>query len=66
MKRPAPLSFLLLFLALAVGPLAAQDWRGRARLDGWVKDPKGQPIADAKVEFRRESGGGPAATKTNK
>jgi tetratricopeptide (TPR) repeat protein len=66
MKRPALLPSLLLFLAVAIGPLAAQDWRGRARLDGWVKDPKGQPIADAKVEFRRESGAGPAATRTNK
>ena len=57
-------------LALAVaGVLApalfAQDWRGRARVDGWIKDSSGQPIADAKVEFRKESGGGPS-TKTNK
>ena len=59
---------LLLFAATAfllTGTLGAQDWRGRARVDGWVKDPNGQPVADAKVQLSRESGGGPTA-KTNK
>jgi tetratricopeptide (TPR) repeat protein len=46
-------------------PVAAQDWRGKGRLDGWVKDPSGNAIADAKVEIKRESGGG-TSTKTNK
>jgi len=59
-------SLLALAAALALAPaLLAQDWRGRARVDGWIKDPNGQPIADAKVEFKKESGGGPS-TKTNK
>jgi tetratricopeptide (TPR) repeat protein len=58
------LSAFLAASALASGALA-QDWRGRARVDGWIKDPSGQPIADAKVEFKKESGGGPS-TKTNK
>jgi tetratricopeptide (TPR) repeat protein len=59
-------SLLALAAALALAPaLLAQDWRGRARVDGWIKDPSGQPIADAKVELKKESGGGPS-TKTNK
>ncbi len=37
--------------------------RGAPR--GYVKDADGQPIADAKVELTRESGGGPS-TKTDK
>jgi tetratricopeptide (TPR) repeat protein len=44
--------------------LAAQDWRGRARVDGWVRDAGGQPIPDAKIQLTRESGGGPTS-KTN-
>jgi tetratricopeptide (TPR) repeat protein len=58
----------VMFLVLAAsmsGILWAQDWRGRARVDGWVKDKSGQPIADATVEFSREKGG-KASTKTNK
>lgn len=45
--------------------LAAQDWRGKARVDGWVKDTDGQPIEGAKVQLTREAGGTTAA-KTNK
>jgi tetratricopeptide (TPR) repeat protein len=59
------LLFLLVASALAL-PVSGQDWRGRARLDGWVKDAKGQPIADAKVELKKESGAGPSAVRTNK
>lgn len=45
--------------------LAAQDWRGKARVDGRVKDTNGQPIEGAKVQLTREAGGTTAA-KTNK
>lgn len=52
---------LVLFSAV----LAAQDWRGKARVDGWVKDTDGQPIEGAKVQLTREAGGS-TAVKTNK
>jgi tetratricopeptide (TPR) repeat protein len=54
----------LLLLLFAV-PALAQDWRGKGRVDGWVKDSNGKPIADAKVELSREAGGS-TSTKTNK
>jgi tetratricopeptide (TPR) repeat protein len=54
----------LLLLLFAV-PAVAQDWRGKGRVDGWVKDSNGKPIADAKVELSREAGGS-TSTKTNK
>jgi Tfp pilus assembly protein PilF len=58
------LSFLGAAL-LSAATLSGQDWRGKGRAEGWVKDADGQPIADAKVELARESGGGTAA-KTDK
>ncbi len=65
-RRLGPLAFFLLVIAaLAVSPVWAQDWRGKARVDGWVKDKNGQPIADATVGLSREKGGG-TSTKTNK
>ena len=57
--------------ALAVGfafaapaPLAAQDWKGRGRVDGVVKNDKGEPVAGATVKLRwgKSSHGGPDAT----
>lgn len=60
-------TLLLLFTASALAlPLSGQDWRGRARVDGFVKDAKGQPIADAKVDLKKGSGAGPSAVRTNK
>jgi Tfp pilus assembly protein PilF len=58
----------LILLALAcawASPLQGQDWRGTGRVDGWVKDQNGQPIADATLQLSREKGSGPSA-KTNK
>lgn len=58
---------MLLVVAVSVaGVLWAQDWRGRARVDGWVKDKSGQPIGDATVEFSREKGGKASAKTNNK
>ncbi len=55
----------ILLVALLLAPaIPGQDWRGRGRVDGWVKDPSGRPIADAKIELRREAGGG-TSTKSN-
>jgi tetratricopeptide (TPR) repeat protein len=50
---------------LAAAALSGQDWRGKGRAEGYVKDADGQPIAEAKVELTRDSGGG-TSTKTDK
>ena len=64
MRARLLLSFLAAAL-LSAATLSGQDWRGKGRVDGHVKDAGGQPIADAKVELTRDSGGGPS-TKTDK
>ena len=52
----------LLLLATAA-PLSAQDWAGRGRAQGSLKDPDGKPIAGAKVILAlAESGQGPSTT----
>ena len=51
--------------AAAVPSLPAQDWRGgRARVEGTVKNEKGEPIEGGKVSLRwgRSSRGGPDLT----
>jgi tetratricopeptide (TPR) repeat protein len=64
--RSSGLLLALAALALSWAPLLkGQDWRGSGRVDGWVKDQSGQPVADATVQLSREKGGGPS-TKTNK
>jgi tetratricopeptide (TPR) repeat protein len=63
--RARGLHVLALAVVLAAPGLRAQEWRGKARVDGWVKDKNGQPVADATVELSREKGGG-TSTKTNK
>jgi tetratricopeptide (TPR) repeat protein len=64
MRARLLLSFLAAAL-LSAAALSGQDWRGKGRVDGRVKDAEGQPIADAKVELTRDSGGGTSA-KTDK
>lgn len=43
-----------------------QDWRGKARVDGWVKDKGGKPVAGATVAVSRAKGGGPTVTTNYK
>jgi tetratricopeptide (TPR) repeat protein len=57
---------LLLLALVSALPLRAQDWRGTGRLDGWIKDPSGQPIADATLKFSREAGAGPTVKSDKK
>ncbi|HEY6931397.1 MAG TPA: tetratricopeptide repeat protein [Thermoanaerobaculia bacterium] len=57
MRITRSLGLLLLAAFLAPSLLLAQDWRGKARVDGWVKDKDGQPVANASVELTRQSGG---------
>jgi hypothetical protein len=43
--------------------VAAQDWKGRARLDGRVTDPTGTPLEGATITVqRRDRPGGPVVT----
>ena len=53
-----------LAFALA-GSVRAQDWRGRARVDGRVLSEKGEAIPGAKVTLRR-AGAGPEALTDKK
>lgn len=50
---------LLLLALLAASALSAQDWTGRGRLEGNVKDPDGKPIPDATISLRWTDGKGP-------
>ena len=54
--------FLVAALALILAsPLAAQEWRGRARVDGQVKNDKGEPVDGCVVRLRwgKSGHGGP-------
>jgi tetratricopeptide (TPR) repeat protein len=53
---------LAVALTLALGsPLAAQEWRGRGRVDGEVRNEKGEPVEGCVVKLRwgRSGHGGP-------
>src|SRR5215813_373564 len=53
------------FAALLALPAVAQEWRGgKARIDGVVKNEKGEPIPGAKVSLRwgKSGHGGPDLT----
>lgn len=50
---------------LVAGAGAAQDWRGKARVDGRVVNDKGEGIVGAKLMLRR-GGAGPEAISTDK
>ncbi len=68
----AALAVLATMLLAVAQPAAAQDWKGRGRLQGLVKDEQGKPVVGAKVTLRKGSGNvdenasGPAALTTDK
>ena len=65
--RAAIASILLAFLC--AGGASAQDWRGgKARIDGIVKNAKGEPVEGCKVILRwgKSSHGGPDLTTDKK
>jgi tetratricopeptide (TPR) repeat protein len=73
MPRRSRIASALLLLALgalaAPAPAGAQDWRGgKARLDGLVKNAKGEPVEGCKVAMRwgKSSHGGPDLTTDKK
>jgi tetratricopeptide (TPR) repeat protein len=55
--------------ALAAAPLAAQDWAGRGRAQGQVKDEEGNPVEGAKITLHQpdkpEAGPEPVVTNEN-
>lgn len=66
--NPRVVRFAILFLVLplAAGPLAAQDWAGRGRCHGLVKDEAGKPVPGAQIRLHiqgsPEAGPPPFAT----
>ena len=57
----------LIFLAvLSASALSAQDWTGRGRLEGNVKDKDGNPIPNATIALRWTDGKGPDVTANDK
>lgn len=67
MVRSSLRVFLAIALLLAIVPAAtAQDWAGRGRAHGSVKDEAGNPIEGARVEvYLRTQGNGPESVTTN-
>lgn len=59
---------LVALLALVASAASAQDWKGRGRARGSVKDDAGKPIAGATITmtFRGEKGAGPTMTSDKK
>lgn len=55
----------VLLLSLAA-ELPAQDWRGKARVDGWIKDKSGKPIPGATIALSRAKGGGTSIQSNDK
>lgn len=55
--------------ALVAAPLAAQDWAGRGRAQGVVKDEEGNPVEGAKITLhqpeRPDAGPEPVMTRKN-
>lgn len=49
----------LAVLAAVAAPAGAQDWKGKARLDGKVVNEKGEAIAKAQLVFRLKGKDGP-------
>lgn len=67
MRKTASAMAAIVLLSLSAG-LAGQEWRGgRARVEGTVKNEKGEPIAGAKVRLRwKTHTDGPDATTDKK
>jgi len=66
MTRRAAASAVLAAALIAVAASGmAQDWRGRARVDGWIKDKSGKPIGGATVALSRAKGGGGPTIQAN-
>jgi len=66
MRHRSTFPAAVLALTLA-SPLVAQEWRGKARVDGQVKNDKGEPVEGCVVKLRwGKSGHGGPDEKTDK
>ena len=65
-RRAAALAFLAAALIALRSSAAAQDWRGKARVDGWIKDKNGKGIPGATVTLSRPKGGGTSVKANDK
>jgi tetratricopeptide (TPR) repeat protein len=52
MNRVTKTAILLALVLVGGSALIAQEWKGRGRLQGMVKDEQGNPIVGAKLTFR--------------
>lgn len=63
MKRAAA-AIVAFFACAPAGPLAADDWRGKGRLEGRILDEKGRPLPGVEVRLDLPPRGG-TAVRTN-
>ena len=68
MRKLAPIALFLILAPLCAGPLMAQAWKGRGRLQGQVVDPEGGPVRGAKVTLHQKdlADSGPPPMVTDK
>lgn len=52
-RFPGAWTLSAVFLLTSASPLAGQDWKGKARIDGRVVNEKGEPVAGAKLALRK-------------
>jgi tetratricopeptide (TPR) repeat protein len=65
-RRAAASAVLAAALIVLASSALAQDWRGKARVDGWVKDKNGKGIPGATVTLSRPKGGGTSVKANDK
>ena len=65
-RRALAFTGAAVFLLMVAAELPAQDWRGKARVDGWVKDKSGKPIPGATIALSRPKGGGTSIQSNDK
>lgn len=56
-ERTRVIGIVLTVSLLGAGSLFAQDWKGKARIEGRVSNEKGEPIVGATVQLRRYGAG---------
>jgi Flp pilus assembly protein TadD len=66
LPRRALLAAALAAALAGAGPAAAQDWKGKARLDGKIVNEKGEPIPKAQLVFRLKGRDGPTVESDSK
>jgi len=65
-RRALAFAGAAVFLLSLAAELPAQDWRGKARVDGWIKDKSGKAIPGATIALSRAKGGGTSIQSNDK